>query len=449
MKSGIEQPKAALPHTVVPYVAPALDVDPRGRAGDSDHRFSTGGAHPIERSMTTPPGHRRHHADDTPTTMMVVTVDTVLDTELLHRCIVDAANVIFQPGTVRHVTEGPWGTALLHLSPVGDDRLRVADPAAPQSLEAEVVALLAARGPRGVAVAAASLGPSLSADARCEALLEERVKEVARRVLDIAANRGRRRALASMLEAGTIRTLFQPIVDAQSGAVLGFESLSRGPAGHPLEHPDALLTAAERAGLSGPVQGEMIRLASERACQRLDEPETLLFVNTAPADMWEDPTYQADWVAGYRWPPERVVLEVSERAPIRNLSSVAARCERARRSGVRFALDDAGAGYAGLAALATLAPEYVKIDLALVRDCDRDSAKRATVGALAHFGRDTGAKLIAEGIETADELQTLRSLGVDYVQGFLLAHPEEVPSRVDPWWFRHRAGPARSDDVTA
>jgi EAL domain-containing protein (putative c-di-GMP-specific phosphodiesterase class I) len=156
--------------------------------------------------------------------------------------------------------------------------------------------------------------------------------------------------------------------------------------------------------------------------------------------MWEDPTYQADWVAGYRWPPERVVLEVSERAPIHNLSSVAAHCERARRSGVRFALDDAGAGYAGLAALATLAPEYVKIDLALVRDCDRDPAKRATVGALAHFGRDTGAKLIAEGIETADELQTLRSLGVDYVQGFLLARPEEVPSRVDPWWFRHWAG---------
>jgi EAL domain-containing protein (putative c-di-GMP-specific phosphodiesterase class I) len=386
----------------------------------------------------TAPGRR---ASDALTMIMVVTVAAVPDAELAHRCILEGASSIFERQSVQSVSEGPHGTVLLFLAPTNSDRSRVADPAAPQSLEAAVLATLAGHGVREATAAAAILGPPLSLQARCEALLEDRLNEVARHVLETAATRMRRRELAGMLEAGTIRTFFQPIVDADSGAVLGFESLSRGPAGHPLERPDLLLAAAEQAGLAGAVQGEMIRLASARARERLHEPETLLFVNTAPADTWEDPTYQADWVASYPWPAERVVLEVSERTPIRDLASVAAHCERARASGVRFALDDAGAGYAGLAALATLALEYVKIDLALVRHCDRDPAKQATVSALVHFGNDTGAKLIAEGVETAEELAMLRSLGVDYVQGFLLAYPGEAPPPPDLRWFWGRPEP--------
>lgn len=384
-------------------------------------------------AVRSAPGRR---ASDALTMIIVVTVDAVSDSELAHRCILEGASRIFERQTVQRVSEGPRGTVLLYLAPTDGDCSRVADPAAPQSLEAAVLAMLAGHGVREATAAAATLGPPLSLHARCEALLEERLEEVARHVLETAAARTRRRELAAMLEAGTIRTFFQPIVHVDDGAVLGFESLSRGPAGHPLERPDLLLAAAEQAGLAGAVQGEMIRLASARARERLLEPETLLFVNTAPADIWEDPTYQADWIASYPWPAERVVLEVSERTPIRDLASVAAHCDRARASGVRFALDDAGAGYAGLAALATLALEYVKIDLALVRHCDSDPAKQATVAALVHFGNHTGAKLIAEGVETAEELEVLRSLGVDYVQGFLLARPAEAPPPPDLRSFR-------------
>jgi EAL domain-containing protein (putative c-di-GMP-specific phosphodiesterase class I) len=127
------------------------------------------------------------------------------------------------------------------------------------------------------------------------------------------------------------------------------------------------------------------------------------------------------------WPWDRTVSEVSERTPILNLPAVWALRDRGRERGLRYALDDVGAGYAGLAALALLAPDYVKIDMAIVRDCDSDPTKQAVIAALIQYAKRSGALVIAEGVETDSELLMVRGLGVDFIQGFLIAEPAEVP----------------------
>jgi EAL domain-containing protein (putative c-di-GMP-specific phosphodiesterase class I) len=124
-----------------------------------------------------------------------------------------------------------------------------------------------------------------------------------------------------------------------------------------------------------------------------------------------------------------MVSEVSERSPIANLPAVWESRDRGRALGIRFALDDVGAGYAGLAALALLAPDFVKVDMALVRDCHRDPAKQAVIAALVLYAQRVGAVVIAEGVETPEESRVVCDLGVDLLQGFLFARPTEYPCR--------------------
>jgi EAL domain-containing protein (putative c-di-GMP-specific phosphodiesterase class I) len=116
------------------------------------------------------------------------------------------------------------------------------------------------------------------------------------------------------------------------------------------------------------------------------------------------------------------VLEITERI---GLDAVAgpARVAMLRRRGYRIAVDDLGAGYAALGAIATLEPDIVKLDMSLVRDIDQHATKRRVVGAIATLCRELGSQVIAEGVETPAELGAVRELGIDLIQGFLLARP--------------------------
>jgi EAL domain-containing protein (putative c-di-GMP-specific phosphodiesterase class I) len=238
-----------------------------------------------------------------------------------------------------------------------------------------------------------------------------------------------RTEIAQLLEGGAIRTMFQAIVGAADTQVLGYEALSRGPAGHRWEQPDLLLRASQRAGLSSLVQWEMARLARVRAKERLTSADHLLFVNAPDTRFWPDAPAEDEEDSVRLWPLNLVVREVSERSPIANFPAVWEARDRGRARGVRFALDDVGAGYAGLAALALLAPEFVKVDMSLVRDCHRDAAKQAVIAALVLYAKQAGAAVIAEGVETADESRVVCDLGVDLLQGFLFARPVEDPCR--------------------
>ncbi|HEY3448361.1 MAG TPA: EAL domain-containing protein [Myxococcales bacterium] len=212
---------------------------------------------------------------------------------------------------------------------------------------------------------------------------------------------------------------YQPIVSAQDGAVFGYEALLR--TSEPtLPTPGLLLDAAERLDRTMDL-GRLVR--SRAPLPFSDAPaEALLFVNLHPQELLDPLLYLPESTLSSFAP--RTVLEITERAAIRDLSELADRVRRLRSLGFRIAVDDLGAGYAGLTSFADLAPEFVKLDMSLVRDVDKDSLRQRIVRSMASLCREVGAQVVAEGIERAGERDAVVSLGCDYVQGYFVARPD-------------------------
>ena len=346
--------------------------------------------------------------------------------DALPPAVIEAAGNVIGADHVLAVAALDRISVMLRLRLAGGGTRRVVDPALAPALEAELAAVLSAGGHPHASVAVASAGPPKSERDRDRELWHEKLSQLHMRARRQAEDTSFRSEIAQILERGQIRTMFQAIVGAKDGQILGYEALSRGPAGHRWERPDLLLEAAQRGGMSSVVQWEMLRLARVRATERLRPDDALLFLNAPDMRFWPEAPLDGETDEGL-WPWNRVVSEVSERSPIANLPAVWETRDRGRARGIRFALDDVGAGYAGLAALALLAPEFVKVDMTLIRDCHLDPAKQAVIAALVQYARQAGAAVIAEGVETADESCVVRDLGVDLLQGFLYARPTEDP----------------------
>ena len=225
-----------------------------------------------------------------------------------------------------------------------------------------------------------------------------------------------REHIEHVLAAHGFHPLFQPIVDLASGDPVGFEALTRFADGTP---PDRMIAEAHQAGLG---------LELEIACLRaaLDASETLpagawLSLNAAPIVILQ----ATDLAALLGGQPRRLVLEVTEHAPI---DDYAALRQAMIKLGVDLAVDDAGSGFASLQHIVELAPRYLKLDVSLVRHVDRDLTRQAMAAGLCHFASRIGCEVIAEGIENAAELDTLRTLGVPLGQGYLLGRPESPPA---------------------
>lgn len=325
------------------------------------------------------------------------------------------------------IAEQDQSTVVVTLSTHGPRAHKVSDPALALAVEADLSAALLAEGNRGASVAVLSNGAPSTWHRRMGALWEQRMASLRKQAVRRAEDASFRREIARFLELNSIRTVFQPIVSAKNGATIGYEGLSRGPVGHRWERPDLLLGAADRAGLISLVQWEMQRLIRNRASERLVARDRLLFINAPDTRFWPEAPPETDAERASAWPWTRVVSEISERTPITNLPAVWSMRDRGRARGVQFALDDVGAGYAGLAALALLAPDYVKIDMAIVRECHRDAAKQAVIAALVQYAQRSGAVVVAEGVETSAEHDTVCALGVDLIQGFFIAPPSERP----------------------
>jgi EAL domain-containing protein (putative c-di-GMP-specific phosphodiesterase class I) len=220
---------------------------------------------------------------------------------------------------------------------------------------------------------------------------------------------------------------FQPIVLLSGRHIFGYEALLRS------EHPDFrspshLLDAAERAQALTEVGRRVRRLAAEGL--RAAPHDALLFVNLHPRDLLDrelsDPRSPLSAVAS------RVVLEVTERAPLEGIPGLAGKVESLRRLGFRIAIDDLGAGYAGLSSFAALEPEVVKVDMSLTRRVDGSPVKQKLVASLVGLCREMGITLVVEGVETPDERDTLFRLGCDLMQGHLFARPG--PALPEPQW---------------
>ena len=235
----------------------------------------------------------------------------------------------------------------------------------------------------------------------------------------------RKRRLEEILAAGAIRTLVHPIYRLSDLSIIGYEALSRGPEASEFERPDKLFKVAYDADLVLQLE-RLCRSRAFEAAASLPEGR-LLFVNIEPEAV-ADPELR-DIMLGTlgeseEAEPSRVVFEITERTAVEDFAAFRATLEYLRTLGFRIAIDDGGAGYGSMQCIAEVRPEWLKIDISLIRDVDTDEVRRALVGTLVTFAERTGVKLIAEGIERADQLAVLRELGVEFGQGFLFCRPQ-------------------------
>jgi EAL domain-containing protein (putative c-di-GMP-specific phosphodiesterase class I) len=205
---------------------------------------------------------------------------------------------------------------------------------------------------------------------------------------------------------------------------LGFEALSRGPAGTAQHSAINLFDAAESTRLTFELDRHCRRKAM-RTARNLPSPYRL-FINVYPASVY-DPDFQGasliQLLEGLGLSPDRIVLEVSEKEAIENYTLFVEALQNFTQMGFSIAVDDIGAGYSGLEKIAHLNPRYLKFDMELVRDIDKSHVKREMTRALKAFAEKMDSRIIAEGIEREGEKQTLIDLGIDYGQGYLLARP--------------------------
>jgi EAL domain-containing protein (putative c-di-GMP-specific phosphodiesterase class I) len=228
---------------------------------------------------------------------------------------------------------------------------------------------------------------------------------------ELSAARALHARVTAALDPRARRTVFQPVVSLRDGAVIGTEALTRFDLEEG-EAPDRWFADAERSGL----RAELELCAARSAWQQAAALPGRLFLNFSATTL-TSPQFAA-FLADTD--PRRLVVEVSEHERIADYAGVAAMLRPLRAQGLAVAVDDAGAGFASLRHVVLLAPDVIKIDLSLVRGVDRDPARRALVTALATFAEQTGADVVAEGVETAAEHAALRDAGVGFGQGFLV-----------------------------
>jgi EAL domain-containing protein (putative c-di-GMP-specific phosphodiesterase class I) len=252
-------------------------------------------------------------------------------------------------------------------------------------------------------------------------------------------------ALRRACEGVGLRAVYQPLVDLHRGLVVGYEALIRfagadeptGEARQPGSDEPAEVPAPEHAperwfaaarALGCEAELEAAALATTLPARDELPPDTFLSVNVSPTTLASGPvTALFDEQQDLRG----LVLELTEHAPVDSYRDLSLHLDRYRERGALVAIDDAGAGYAGLAHLLELRPAIVKLDRALVSGVDRDEAKRTLVEMLGLYAGHLDAWVLAEGIETLPELETLRSLGVPLGQGWALGYPRRPWATMD------------------
>lgn len=245
--------------------------------------------------------------------------------------------------------------------------------------------------------------------------------DVASEILDAqrAADQRReaiRQRIEEVLDQHLLSMVFQPIFDLERGQISGFESLARFNA-EPYRTPDLWFREAREIGLHSPLELKAIELA----LQSLDHlpPETYLAVNVSPKVLLEkslDPLLSS-------CPLHRLVLEVTENDPIDDYDAFNSLLDPLRSAGLRLAVDDAGSGYASFRHILLLKPDIIKLDISITRGIDHDPLRESLAVGLVAFSHANHMKLIAEGVDRPSELDTLRTIGADYSQGYLLSHP--------------------------
>ncbi|MFO0582006.1 MAG: EAL domain-containing response regulator [Anaeromyxobacter sp.] len=211
---------------------------------------------------------------------------------------------------------------------------------------------------------------------------------------------------------------YQPVTDWRSGEVFAYEALLRTDEPS-LARPDLFIQAAEQLNRLNDI-GRSVRQAVATGLAHIPDG-VVAFVNLHPLDLDDPDLYDEE--APLSKQARRVVLEITERASLNDVKDLGPRLDVLRGLGFRIAVDDLGAGFAGLASFARLRPEVVKIDMSLVRGVETDPVRKKLVGSITRASHDLGILVVAEGIESEAEREALAGLEVDLLQGYLLGKP--------------------------
>ncbi len=246
--------------------------------------------------------------------------------------------------------------------------------------------------------------------------------EIGRDLEAVREMEAKRLRIRGLIDELRLAIVYQPIWDVSTGRAIGVECLTRfSPL--PYRAPDQWFNEAAEAGLSVELELLSVRLGLSALAEL--PPDAYVTVNVSPATALSPGLGQV--LQGYD--RERIILELTEQTDIEDYDQLLEALLPLRRSGLRLAIDDAGAGYASLQRILYLQPDVIKLDMDCTRDIDRDPMRRAVASVVIQFARETGRKVIAEGVETEVELATLKSIGIERAQGYFLARPlplEEV-----------------------
>lgn len=244
--------------------------------------------------------------------------------------------------------------------------------------------------------------------------------------------RGRQHAeLKRIIRDQQIETVFQPIVDLETRRIFGYEALSRGPSESMFEAPATLFECSREVGMSGELD-RCCQRAALRQARRLSRGDKL-FLNALPSSLL-DPGFREGLLAelpeDYPIACSDIVLEIADRNGIVDDGTLTAEVADLRSLGFRVSVDDVGRNASSLERLADVRPDFIKVDVSLVRNIHRNLIKQGTVRSICELAREIESTVIAEGIETREELDALRQCGVRYGQGYLLFRPSRnLPAR--------------------
>lgn len=243
------------------------------------------------------------------------------------------------------------------------------------------------------------------------------------------ASVGTAQEVLSIIHGSKLSAVFQPIVDLRGSSLFGYEALTRGPADSCLHSPIALFESAARYGLMSALEFACRELACRRFTQLNGTGK--LFLNVSPMSLVE-PGYQRGMthriLEQLGIPADRIIIELSEQYPLGDYTLMRNATTHFRQMGFQIAMDDLGSGYAGLRAWSELRPDYVKVDRHFIEQVDQEPVKREFLRSIMEIASELGCLVVAEGIETAEQLATVRALGVHFGQGYFLGRPEATPA---------------------
>ena len=246
--------------------------------------------------------------------------------------------------------------------------------------------------------------------------------------------------LVSIIQAQQLTAFFQPIYSTSNNELYGYEALIRGPSDSPLHNPQALFDTALEFGVLSELELVCRKISIARFVDL--HLKGKLFLNVSPMVFLQEDHPQGktlSYLAEYQLKPAQVVIELSEKYPIESPVVLQRALMHYRNLGFQIAVDDLGAGYAGLKLWSEVKPDFVKIDRYFINQCHQDPIKREFIKSIVSLGRSINAQVIAEGIETEDEFEQLQELGIRLFQGYLFARPEPYPSEELPAILKNHA----------